>query len=191
VISPLVAAEVTRLDVSYATAPPGAGGPRQPGYSAPSEIGGYRILRQIGEGGMGTVFEAVENKMNRRVALKILARHLSKTESGGDRFAREAWIAGKLNHPNLVRVFERGEDQGASFFSMEFVDGGSLQDVTRTLRAFGRDAARGLAWAIAQIVQTARGLDYAHRHGVVRRDIKPMNILLNREPPGVQVCSSA
>lgn len=144
---------------------------------------------------MGTVFEAVEERMHRRVALKVLSRHLSASEGAGDRFTREAWIAGRMNHPNLVRVFERGEDRDVRFYSMELVDGGSLHDVVRNLRTFGKDERWGLVfgtreylvWAIQQIVQAARGLEYAHRQGVIHRDIKPMNILLSRDPFAVKV----
>jgi len=161
----------------------------------PRVVAGYRIIRQLGAGGMGTVFEAHEEKMNRRVALKVLARSLADAARAEERFAREAWIAGKLNHPNLVKVFEKGEFEDLSFFSMELVDGGSLGDVLKSLRAWGKDDSLGLvfgtrayvSWAIEQIVQAARGLEHAHRQGVVHRDIKPMNILLNRDPPAVKV----
>jgi tetratricopeptide (TPR) repeat protein len=144
---------------------------------------------------MGTVFEAFEEKMHRRVALKVLSGRLSDSEKAGNRFAREAWIAGKLSHPNLVKVFERGELADVAFYSMELVDGGSLHDVIRNLKARGRDDTWSLVfgsreyvnWAIVQTVAAARGLDYAHRQGVVHRDVKPMNILLNRDPCMVKV----
>jgi len=144
---------------------------------------------------MGTVFEAHDAKMNRSVALKILSRHISSAEKAADRFAREAWIGGKLNHPNLVRVYDRGVFEDLSFYTMELVDGGSLYDIIRHLKQWGEDRDWGLefgsseyvTWAITQIVATARGLDYAHRQGVVHRDIKPMNILLSKEPCTVKI----
>src|SRR5215471_4362163 len=114
------------------------------GYSGPAMIGGYRILRQLGRGGMGTVFEAIDVKMDRKVALKVLSFSLTDSERAGARFAREAWIAGKLSHPNLVKVFERGEVEGSAFFSMELIDGGSLFDVIQNLKIQGRDATWGL-----------------------------------------------
>ncbi len=177
------------------TAVPPVPGVSGTGHAGPREIAGYRILRELGTGGMGSVFEAFEEKMNRRVALKILSRHLSGSQKASDRFAREAWIAGKLSHPNLVRVFERGETEEIAYYSMELVDGGSLADVIRNLRVHGRDDSWGLtfgsreyvAWAISQVVAAAHGLDHAHRQGVVHRDIKPMNILLNRDPVAVKV----
>jgi serine/threonine protein kinase/Flp pilus assembly protein TadD len=185
--------EPDKNDLATVTAGPTPGG--RAVYSGPKKIGGYRILRELGAGGMGTVFEAFEEKMNRKVALKVLARHISESEKASDRFAREAWIAGRLSHPNLVRVFERGEEQDVSFFSMEFVDGGSLNDVIRNLRTWGKDERYGLhygtreyvSWAIGQVIQAARGLESAHRQGVIHRDIKPMNILIQKDPFAVKV----
>ena len=159
-------------------------------YQGPKELAGYRIIREIGAGGMGTVYEAFEREMHRRVALKVLSRHQSASERAEARFAREAWIGGRLNHPNLVRVYERGTWQEISFYSMELLDGGSLHDVIRRMRQWGRDETWGLdfgtreyvTWAISQVAIVARGLDHAHRNGVVHRDIKPMNILLAKDP---------
>ncbi len=172
-----------------------AGGEARPTPSGRKEIAGFVILRELGAGGMGTVYEAIEQKMNRRVALKILGRHHSPSAKAEARFEREAWIAGKLNHPNLVKVYERGTWEDISFYSMELVEGGSLYDVVQNLRKWGRDEAWGLkfgtrectAWAITQIVAAAQGLDYAHRQGVIHRDVKPMNLLLTRDPVTVKV----
>jgi len=158
-------------------------------FTCPKRIAGYRILRELGAGGMGTVFEAYEETMNRKVALKVLSRHQAPSEKSARRFEHEAWIAGKLDHPNLVKVYERGTWEELSYYSMELLDGGSLHDVVQNMRRWGRDDAHKLEfgnqeyvrWAIGQIVVAARGLEYAHRHGVVHRDIKPMNLLLNSE----------
>ena len=174
---------------------PDDAGPAHAAPGAPRQIAGYRIVRELGAGGMGTVFEAFDEKMNRSVALKILSRHISSAEKAADRFAREAWIGGKLNHLNLVRVYDRGQFEDLSFYSMEMVDGGSLYDVIRHLKQWGKDREWGLefgsreyvTWALTQTISAARGLDYAHRQGVVHRDIKPMNILLSKEPCTVKI----
>jgi serine/threonine protein kinase/predicted Zn-dependent protease len=180
------------------TAPTVAGDPiagAELDASVPTQIADYRILRELGSGGMGTVFEAHETKMDRRVALKILSRHHGSAEKADQRFAREAWIAGRLSHPNLVKVFERGDWQELSYYSMELVHGGSLHDVIRNMKQWGRDDGLGLEfgtpayvqWAIDMIIAAARGLDYAHRQGIVHRDIKPMNLLLSKESRTVKI----
>ncbi len=164
-------------------------------FTGPKRIAGYRILRELGAGGMGTVFEAHDEKMDRRVALKVLSRSLAPSEKAGLRFEQEAWIAGKLDHPNLVKVYERGSWEDLSYYAMELVDGGSLGDVIKNLKRWGRDDRWNLEfgsreythWAISQVITAARALGYAHRHGVVHRDIKPMNLLLSREPLAVKI----
>ena len=164
-------------------------------FTGPKRIAGYRIVRELGAGGMGTVFEAHDEKMNRRVALKVLSRHQASTEKSVDRFAQEAWIAGKLDHPNLVKVYERGAWEELHYFAMELVRGGSLADVVDNLRRWGRDDRLGLqfgtaeyvAWALRTVIAAARGIDYAHRQGVVHRDIKPVNLLLSADSGAVKI----
>ncbi len=162
--------------------------------AAPKRIAHFTITRELGMGGMGTVYLAHDEKMDRAVALKVLARH-QISEKAGKRFEQEAWIAGRLDHPNLVKVYERGVWEDLSYFSMELVDGGSLGDVIQNLRRGGRDERWGLEfgssryvhWAIGMVIDAARGLDFAHRQGVVHRDVKPMNLLLSRDPPAVKI----
>jgi tetratricopeptide (TPR) repeat protein len=144
---------------------------------------------------MGTVYEARQESMGRTVALKVMARHQAPTDTAHRRFIQEAWIAGRLKHPNVVRVFERGTWEDLSFYSMELVEGGSLAEVIGNMRRQGRDDRLDLEfgdgsylrWAIEQVVAAARGLDYAHGHGVVHRDIKPMNLLLSHEMGTVKI----
>ncbi|MGH9868010.1 MAG: protein kinase domain-containing protein [Candidatus Polarisedimenticolia bacterium] len=162
--------------------------------AAPSKIAHFAIRGTLGAGGMGTVYRAHDERMNRQVALKVMGRHLI-SEKAGRRFELEAWIAGRLDHPHIVKVYERGEWEEISFLSMELVDGGSLADVIESLKRTGRDESRGLAygssqyvhWALRTVIEAARGLDFAHGHGIVHRDIKPVNLLLSRALNTVKV----
>lgn len=163
--------------------------------TGPERIAGYRIERTIGRGGMGTVYEAFDEKMKRRVALKVMQHRLSSSPKAHERFQREAWIAGRMDHPNIVRVFDRGVWIDYEYFAMELVTGGSLHDMILSMRDSGRDARWNLefgtreyiAWAISRIADAARGLEYAHRNGVIHRDVKPMNILLSADPCIVKI----
>jgi len=163
--------------------------------SGPRRVASYRIVSELGAGGMGTVFEAYDEKMERPVALKLLSRQVAASGKAALRFEQEAWIAGKLNHPNLVKVYERGHWDEFSYYAMELVRGGSLHDVISNMKSRGRDDRWDLVfgsrayihWALSQIVAAAHGLDYAHRQGVVHRDIKPMNLLLSRELDQVKI----
>ncbi len=164
-------------------------------HGGPKRVAHYVILRELGAGGMGTVFEAFDEAMERKVALKVLSRHHAPSDKADLRFAQEAWIAGKLSHPNLVKVYERGTWEELSFFAMELVEGGSLADVASNMRRWGRDDRLGIEfnspeyvrWAIEQVIAASRGLDYAHRNGVVHRDVKPMNLLLDPAPGALKV----
>jgi tetratricopeptide (TPR) repeat protein len=162
--------------------------------SHPERIAHFVIRRELGVGGMGAVYLARDEKMNRDVALKVMSR-AQASEKSEARFEQEAWIAGRLDHPNIVKVYERGTWEGYPYFSMEVVDGGSLADVIASMSRTGRDDSRNLSfgsspyihWAIGKVVEAARGLDYAHRQGVVHRDVKPMNLLLSRELGSVKI----
>jgi tetratricopeptide (TPR) repeat protein len=162
-------------------------GPAKPAAPAAVSIPGYRIARALGSGGMGTVYEAFEERMNRRVALKVLQVRVDPASSLAHRFVLEAWIGGRLDHPNLVKVFDQGNADGLPWYSMEIVDGGSLADVVRSLRKGGRDDRLGLTygtreyveWAVRQVITAACGLHFAHENGVVHRDVKPANLLMS------------
>jgi eukaryotic-like serine/threonine-protein kinase len=137
----------------------------------------YRLERRLGVGGMATVQLAFDTRLERYVAVKLLAEHLADDRSFVSRFRREALAAARLVHPNVVQVFDFGLDEAThrNFIVMEYVDGKSCAEILRERRSLSpRDAVDILA-------QSCRGLDYAHRNGVVHRDVKPGNLLVSRE----------
>ncbi len=133
--------------------------------------GQYAIQRELGRGGMATVYLAQDVKHDRPVALKILHPHLAAT-LGPDRFTREIKLAAKLQHPHICGVLDSGEAAGQLWFTMPYVEGETLRE------RLNREHQISLDEAVRLIQEAADALDYAHRHGVVHRDIKPENILL-------------
>jgi serine/threonine-protein kinase len=133
----------------------------------------YRLDRRLGVGGMATVQLAFDTRLERHVAVKLLAEHLAEDASFVSRFRREALAAARLVHPNIVQVFDFGSDgaTGRQYIVMEFVDGRSGAEL---LREQGRLRPGD---AVEILAQACRGLDYAHRNGVVHRDVKPGNLL--------------
>jgi serine/threonine-protein kinase len=146
--------------------------------SAPREIGGrYNLERRLGAGGMSTVFLARDSVLERLVAVKLLAEHLSDDEAFVARFRREALAAARLQHPNIVQVFDSGEDEasGRHYIVMEYVNGPSCADMLRETPKLPIDRT-------VEIVKGAcHGLDYAHRAGVIHRDVKPGNLLISED----------
>ena len=140
-------------------------------------FGRYRLERRLGVGGMSTVHLAFDTTLERYVAVKLLAEHLAADDAFVARFRREALAAARLVHPNIVQVFDFGSDDasGRQFIVMEFVDGNSCAEI---LRDRGPLAPRD---AVDILTQACRGLDYAHRNGVVHRDVKPGNLMVNTE----------
>src|SRR5262245_22696127 len=138
-------------------------------------LGNYRILDKLGQGGMGMVLKAEHRRMERVVALKVLAPQLVKDKDALARFLREVKAAARLTHSNIVTAHDADEVKGTHFLVMEYVDG---VDLSSYVRQHGR---LPVEKAINCLLQAARGLDYAHRHGVIHRDIKPSNLLLDRE----------
>jgi tRNA A-37 threonylcarbamoyl transferase component Bud32 len=136
-------------------------------------LGGYEIEKLLGKGGMGNVYLARQVSLDRNVALKTLAPKLASDPEFINRFTREAYAAAQLSHHNVVQIHDIGEARLTNFFSMEFVDGQSLADVVRSEGAIDPETAAGY------ILQAARGLKFAHDHGMVHRDVKPENLLLN------------
>ncbi|HEX8073787.1 MAG TPA: protein kinase [Thermoleophilaceae bacterium] len=146
--------------------------------TTPTEVAGrYRLEGRLGAGGMSTVFKAQDTVLERPVAVKLLAEHLAEDEAFVARFRREALAAARLQHPNIVQVFDSGEDPDSSrhYIVMEYVDGPSCADLIRQHRMFDTDDT-------VRIVRDAcQGLDYAHRAGVIHRDVKPGNLLVQND----------
>jgi eukaryotic-like serine/threonine-protein kinase len=133
----------------------------------------YEVDRLLGRGGMSSVYKAHDTLLERNVALKILhERHLEDDEYV-ERFRREARVVAQLSHPNIVTVIDRGEADGKPFIVFEYVDGQTLDELV------GKRGALPVAEALEIAIAIARGLAFAHRHGLVHRDVKPQNILLN------------
>ena len=139
-------------------------------------LGPYRILDQLGQGGMGRVYKALHQTMNRVVALKVLSPQVVNTERAKQLFLREVQAAAQLSHPNIVMAFDANENEGRHYLAMEYVAGPNLE---RYVKKHG-PLPVGLACEI--IFQAANGLQHAHDKGMVHRDIKPANLLLHQEP---------
>jgi YVTN family beta-propeller protein len=137
-------------------------------------LAGYRLGRLLGRGGMGAVYLAVDEGLGRRVALKLLAPELAEDERFRERFLRESKLAASLDHPAIVPIFQAGEADGTLFIAMRYVEG---SDLRRLLEQGPLEPLRTLAIAS----QVASALDVAHRRGLVHRDVKPGNVLLDEE----------
>ncbi len=137
--------------------------------------GRYRLLREVGTGGMGQVFLAEDAFLHRQVAVKVLRGDLARNPDFVERFRREATAAAKLSHPNVVAIYDVGEEDGASYLVMEYVEGETLQ---AHLSRSGPVGPEQTAYIGAQV---AAALEHAHARGVIHRDIKPANILLTRD----------
>ncbi|MFC2158648.1 protein kinase, partial [Acidobacteriota bacterium] len=138
-----------------------------------TEVAGkYRVKEVIGKGGMGVVYKAEDLQLKRTVALKFLPSDLSMDEDSRQRFVLEAQAAASLSHPNICTIHEINEDQGKSFIAMEYIEGENLRDKIKGNHV-------SLEESLDIIIQLARGLDEAHRKGIIHRDIKSANIMLN------------
>jgi serine/threonine-protein kinase len=135
----------------------------------------YELEELVGTGGMSTVFRARDRQLDRRVALKILHGHYAEDPEYLERFRREARAVARLSHPNIVTVIDRGDDDGRQFIVFEYVEGENLKELV--VRSGRLSVRRALELTLA----IADGLSFAHDHGLVHRDVKPQNVLLNQE----------
>jgi streptogramin lyase len=143
--------------------------------STGDEIAGYTLESLVGRGGMGEVFRAVDGHLARAVALKVLAPGLVHDEASRDRILRESQLAASLDHPNVIPVYAAGEADGHVYIAMRLVEGSDLRSVLR------RDGRLEPARAIALAAQVASALDAAHARGLVHRDVKPSNVLIDEQ----------
>lgn len=139
------------------------------------QIGRYEILEEIGRGAMGVVFKGHDPLISRLVAVKTITAGVAENPALLERFYREARSAGGLQHPNIVTIYELAESGGAPFIAMEYLEGESLEKI------IARKPALPLATRLGYVLQTCRALDYAHRRGVIHRDVKPANIVVTRD----------
>jgi serine/threonine protein kinase len=139
-----------------------------------SMLGPYRIVEQVGQGGMATIYKAYQPSMDRYVAVKILPAHFAHDPKFVARFNREAQTIAKLEHKNIIPVHDYGDENGVTYLVMRYLDSGTLKDVM----AAGRLT---IADVVEIMTQVCAALDYAHRQGVIHRDVKPANVLIDRE----------
>src|SRR5216117_3081532 len=137
-----------------------------------ADFGDYELLEEIGRGGQGVVYRTHQKSLNRTVALKVIGLGPWTTEAHFKRFRREAEAAASLEHPCIVPIYEVGERDAQCYFSMKFIEGGQLDEVVKR-------TPMSIARAVELIAKVARTVHYAHEHGILHRDIKPGNILLD------------
>ncbi|MEI6235336.1 MAG: protein kinase [Planctomycetota bacterium] len=145
------------------------------GESYPDSIGSYRILSKLGQGGMGSVYRAVQGTLERPVALKVLPPEFSNHTEYVARFLREARTIAAIRHENIIQVYDSGEYQGQYYIAMELVDGGNLLNVADAREKVSETD------GLNMMLQAARGLNAAHAKGLIHRDIKPENLLLGTD----------
>jgi serine/threonine protein kinase len=143
--------------------------------SSERRIGPFEIIEKIGAGGMGAVYRARDTRKGRQIALKILPPVLAKDQRYLERFIREAELASKLDHDNIVKGYGAGESSGLHYFAMEYVDGENVQQMLGRVDVFPEET------ALRIILPIARALQHSHYHGLLHQDVKPENIIIDRK----------
>ncbi|MCK4512630.1 protein kinase, partial [bacterium] len=183
-ICPHCGRDTADLTTKMSTSPPK---PQRPTEDH-TVVGDFRIVREIGRGGMGTVYEAHQESMHRSVALKILDAGAVPSRKTEARFEREAWIGGRLSHPNVVKVYAQGVEGRSHYIAMELAGGESLHSEIREARTRRAKTASDSSWCAGHIrrmvslfADVADAFYYVHQQGVVHRDIKPSNLVLSED----------
>src|SRR5262245_14729436 len=140
----------------------------------PEKIGKYHILERVGRGGMGMIYKAHDPMLDRLVALKVISSEIEVTDELRARFYREAQACARLSHPNIVTVYDMGEDAGRLFIVMEFLEGEELR------QSINQRKSMALEDKLSVMLQVCDGLHYAHLKGIVHRDVKPGNVFVLR-----------
>jgi len=138
------------------------------------DLGGFKVLKKLGEGGMGVVYEAIDSVLGRKVAIKILHYRFLGDDTFKKRFLREAKYASRLNHPNICTIYQVGEFKGINYIVMEYIEGESLKNLLKA-------GPFKLIPALKMLIQIASGLQYAHKNGVIHRDVKSSNIMIQND----------
>ncbi len=152
-----------------------SGAPQRPSLDGRATLGKYEIVRQLGAGGMGTVYLAVDSQLKRTVALKVLPKERTENDTLVRRFEAEAQSAAQLKHENIVTIYDAGRADGHLFIALEFVEGTDIYDLV------ARRGPLPLKRSINFIKQVTHALEHLHKRGFVHRDIKPSNILVTKE----------
>ncbi len=146
------------------------------GFRPGSHIASYQLEERLGQGGMAVVFRAYDSRLDRRVALKLMAPGFSDDDAFRQRFMQESRAAAAVDHPHIIPVFEAGEANGVLFLAMRMVRGGDVRSL------IDRNGPLPPARAAEIVAQVASALDAAHARGLVHRDVKPANMLLEARP---------
>jgi serine/threonine protein kinase/membrane protein implicated in regulation of membrane protease activity len=171
--APTVPDRPPQIDLDQVTRADGDGQSHSENGELHGTLGGYHILNRLGQGGMGAVYLARQLSLDRNVAMKVLLEQLAEDPQFIARFTREAYAAAQLTHHNMVQIHDIGAQRRTHFFSMEFVEGQTLAQLVRERGRIDPEV------AVGYVLQAARGLKFAHDHGMVHRDVKPENLMLN------------